>query len=61
MRAAMDRLGGNFNSDEYPIRESADLSFAFEAIVREKPDALIVDSDPLSISEAGRHCCVRCR
>jgi hypothetical protein len=36
MRAATDRLGGIFTFDEYPLRESADLPFAFETIVREK-------------------------
>jgi hypothetical protein len=39
------------DSDEHPISESADLPFAFETIVREKPDALIDDNDPLSISK----------
>jgi hypothetical protein len=34
MQAAMDRLGGNFSFDEDPIRESADLPFAFETIAR---------------------------
>jgi hypothetical protein len=28
MRAAMDRLGGNFSFDEDPIRESADGAVA---------------------------------
>jgi putative ABC transport system substrate-binding protein len=52
MRAAADQLGGNIAFDEYPIRAAAELGTALDAIARAKPDAVIVDNDPLLASKA---------
>ena len=52
MRAAADQLGGNIFFDEYPIRAATELGAALDAIARAKPDAVIVDNDPLLASTA---------
>jgi putative tryptophan/tyrosine transport system substrate-binding protein len=52
MRSAAQRLAGDFAFDDYPIRGAAELSSALETIRRVKPDALVVDNDPLLASKA---------
>jgi putative ABC transport system substrate-binding protein len=52
MRAAAERQGGNFTIDDYPVRGTAELPSIFATMLRTKPDALIVDNDPLLVSKA---------
>ena len=59
MRAAADQLGGNIFFDEYPIRAATELGAALDAIARAKPDAVIVDNDPLLASKAAEIAAVK--
>jgi len=52
MRAAADRLSRPVAIDEYAIRAAADLPSAVARIVGAKPDALVVDNDPLLIAKS---------
>jgi putative ABC transport system substrate-binding protein len=59
VRAAADQLGGNIAVDEYPIRAATELGAALDAIGRAKPDAVIVDNDPLLGSKAAEIAAVK--
>ena len=53
MRAAAGRLGGTVAIADYSVRAAADLPAALATIVGAKPDALVVDNDPLLIANSG--------
>ena len=50
MRAAAARRAMGFTIDEFAINAAAELPSILEAIRRAKPDALVVDNDPLLAS-----------
>jgi putative ABC transport system substrate-binding protein len=52
MRAAGSRQNNGTTINEYPVRDISDLPTAFSAMHSAKPDALVVDNDPLLIANA---------
>ncbi len=47
MRAAAQHLGAGVTIEQYVAADAADLSSTFAAMLRSKPDALVVDNNPL--------------
>ncbi len=47
MRAAAQQMGAGVTIESYLMANAADLSSTFAAMLRTKPDALVVDNDPL--------------
>jgi putative tryptophan/tyrosine transport system substrate-binding protein len=54
MRAATQHLGAGVTIEQYSNRDAAELPSTFAAMLRAKPDALVVDTDPLLVSIAAR-------
>ena len=59
MRSAAQRLARDFAFEDYPIRLAAEVSATLDAIRRAKPDALVVDNDPLLASKVAEIAAVR--
>ena len=54
MRAAAQRLGGGVTIEPYSTADAAGLSSTFAAMLRTKPDALVVDNDALLDANSAR-------
>ena len=54
MRSAAQRLGAGVTVEPYMMANAAELSSTFAAMLRTKPDALVVDYDPILDANSAR-------
>lgn len=54
MRAAAEHIGAGVTIEQYSMADAAELSSTFAAMLRTKPDALVVDNNPLLDANSAR-------